>query len=109
MMVVLVISATAGVFLPQGSFSFIAPDQPDQMMSKNIIALSTAAMILVIYGGLGLLGLRFCRKLNFSDMWPQDVPAKKKILLPIIWGVSIGLFFIMADLIFSRLHPLVRA
>jgi hypothetical protein len=105
MLVILLSSATASVLLPQGSFSFITQDQQDQIMSKKAAALSTAAMILFFYGGLGFFGLRLSRKLNFPDLWDSGVPDKKRVLVPIVPGVFIGMFFILADLLFNRMHP----
>ena len=104
MMFIFVASETAMVFLLQGSFSILTPEQQDQMMSKKSMAFLTAVMTFFLYGGLGLLGLRLAGILGFPELWDSDIPGKKRIIIPMIPGVSIGLFFILADRLFNRLH-----
>ena len=74
--------------------------------SKPVIALASAAIILVLYGGLGFLGLKLSQKLGFADLWDPKVSNKQRFLLPALVGIGLGIFFILADAIFSKFQAL---
>lgn len=74
--------------------------------SKPVLALVNAAVVLFVYGGLGYLGLRLARKMGFADIWDDGVSNRQRFFLPAVIGVAIGLFFILADAVFSRFHAL---
>jgi len=87
--------------LPQGSLL------PAQLpASKPVIALVSAAIALVLYGGLGFLGLKLSQKLGFADLWDPKVSNKQRFLLPALIGICLGIFFIIADAIFSQFQAL---
>jgi hypothetical protein len=65
LIIVLAALGATNTFLPQGS---LLPEQP-LPVSKPLMALLTAAMMLVVYGGLGFLGLRLSQKLSFPALW----------------------------------------
>lgn len=74
--------------------------------SKPILAIATFFMILIIYGGLGFIGLMLAKKLGFAKIWDKNVSNKQRFLIPALIGAGIGLFFIVADYIFSQFHSL---
>lgn len=74
--------------------------------SKPVIALVSAAIMLVLYGGLGFLGLKLSQKLGFADLWDPKVSHKQRFLLPALIGIGLGIFFILADAIFSQFQTL---
>jgi len=74
--------------------------------SKPVIALASAAIILVLYGGLGFLGLKLSQKLGFADLWDPKVSNRQRFLLPALVGIGLGIFFILADAIFSQFQAL---
>ena len=88
--------------MPQGSLL------PAQQLpaSKPVIALVSAAIALVLYGGLGFLGLKLSQKLGFADLWDPKVSNKQRFLLPALVGIGLGIFFILADAIFSQFQAL---
>ena len=88
--------------MPQGSLL------PAQQLpaSKPVIALVSAAIALVLYGGLGFLGLKLSQKLGFADLWDPKVSNKQRFLLPALIGICLGIFFIIADAIFSQFQAL---
>ena len=87
--------------MPQGSLL------PAQLpASKPVIALVSAAIALVLYGGLGFLGLKLSQKLGFADLWDPKVSNKQRFLLPALIGICLGIFFIIADAIFSQFQAL---
>lgn len=98
----LAILAAVNVFLLQGAF------YPTQELpaSKPVLALANAAIMLILYGGLGFLGLKLSSKLGFVDIWDLEVSNKQRFLIPALVGGGIGIFFILADVIFSKFHTL---
>lgn len=101
----IIVLATLGamnVFLPQGSFT------PAQQLpaSKPVMALVTAGILLIVYGGLGFLGLQLSQKLGFPALWEPAVSNRQRFLIPAVVGVGLGFFFIVADAFLQRWHPL---
>lgn len=90
------------VFLPQGSMV----QGQSLPASRPVIALVSAVAILIIYGGLGWLGLFLSRKLGFKDIWAPDVSIRQRFLVPMMAGAASGIFMIAADAVLSRLHDL---
>lgn len=90
-------------FLPQSGSSLSGQEIP---MPDSIIALANAGTAIVLYGGLGYIGLKLSQKFGFPNLWDESVSNKQRLLLPALVGSSIGLFFIGADMIFSKLHNL---
>lgn len=74
--------------------------------SKPVLALANAAIMLILYGGLGFLGLKLSSKLGFADIWDLKVSNKQRFLIPAFVGGGIGIFFILADIIFGKFHSL---
>lgn len=102
LIITLAILAAVNVFLLQGAF------YPTQELpaSKPVLALANAAIMLILYGGLGFLGLKLSSKLGFVDIWDLEVSNKQRFLIPALVGGGIGIFFILADVIFSKFHTL---
>lgn len=98
----LAILAAINVFLPQGAFL----STQTLPASKPVLALANAAIMLIFYGGLGFLGLKLSSKLGFADIWDLKVSNKQRFLIPALVGGGIGIFFILADVIFSKFHTL---
>jgi len=102
LIVTLAILAAINVFLSQGVFL----STQTLPASKPVLALANAAIMLILYGGLGFLGLKLSSKLGFADIWDLRVSNKQRFLIPALVGGVIGIFFILADVIFSKFHSL---
>ncbi|MFX0140091.1 MAG: type II CAAX prenyl endopeptidase Rce1 family protein [Candidatus Hodarchaeota archaeon] len=74
--------------------------------SITVLAIINAAIMLFLYGGLGLIGVILSKKLGFPDIWDSKVSNKQRLQTPALIGMGIGLFFILVDLLFSRFHDL---
>ena len=59
-----------------------------------------------LLGGLGWLGLMLSQKIGFPDLWSPTISKRQKLLIPALIGATIGVFFILADAIFSKFHTL---
>jgi len=98
MIIILTISAVISVFLPQSSMISIRQELP---ASKAVIALVNALIMLVLYGGLGYIGLKLSMKLGFAELWDKKVNNKQRFLYPAIYGIVAGFLLIIFDYIFS--------
>ena len=68
-----ILSAT-GIFLPQGN---LLPSQ-ELPASKPVMALAIFFIMLILYGGLGFLGLKLSEKLGFAGIWDSKVSNKER-------------------------------
>ena len=100
LILILGICSTINIFLPQGDFisGFELP------ASKGIVALVSFLNVILIYGGLGYLGLRLSRIIGFPEIIDEKVTTNQRFIIPIWVGVAIGIFFIGADMIFLKFH-----
>ena len=102
LILILTISAALNVFLPQGALvagqTLPAPSW--------VIALTSAASYLVVYGGLGLIGLRLAQKLGFADLWDPTVSNRQRFLIPALAGAGLGILFVVVDSLFQAWHGL---
>ncbi len=46
----------------------------------------------------GLLGLLLAPYARFPDMWDRSVPHRKRLLVPVVWGIVYGLVTVVGDL-----------
>lgn len=102
LVLILALLAALNVLLPQGSF---LPMQ-ELPASRPVLALANAGIMLVLYGGLGLVGLRLSRSLGFPELWDPRVDKRERLLIPAVAGMGLGIFFIIADQLFSSMHGL---
>jgi len=102
LIIVLAILSAINIFLPAG----IAIGQFELPASKPILAIATFFITLVLYGGLGFIGLIISKKLGFAKIWDKKITNKQRFLTPALIGAGIGIFFILADFIFSQFHAL---
>ncbi len=105
LVLLLAISGALNVYLPQGDFLGATANQ-QLPASKPVIAVVSALTMLLLYGGLGYLGLRLGQKLHFPNLWDEDSSWNERLFRPGIVGVLVGLFFIIVDTVFSHFQPL---
>jgi hypothetical protein len=104
LILILALLGAVNAFLPQGS---IASTLPNQQMpaSRPVMALVTAGSMLVLYGGLGFIGLQLAQKLGFPPLWTSEITHHQRFVIPALAGAGMGVFFIVADVLLKRLHP----
>ncbi len=102
LVLILTLSAGLNAFLPQGLPAEVQP----LPAPRWIIALASAGSYLLIYGGLGLIGLKLAQKLGFADLWDPAVSNRQRFLIPALAGVALGIFFILVDIVFQAWHGL---
>jgi len=89
-------------YLPFGNMGL----PPQDSVPLSMLAAVNGAMVLVLYGGLGYVGLRLSRRLGYPDVWDETVTVRDRVLDPAIAGLWIGLIFIVIDNAMARLHHL---
>jgi len=94
--------AAAASFLPQGNL----PVPAEGAISVTVAAAVNAGVVLVLYGGLGWLGLTRARRLGYPDVWDPLISNRERFVNPAIAGLWLGLLFIVADNMFARSHSL---
>jgi hypothetical protein len=72
--------------------------------SKPVMAIANAAIMLILYGGLGFWGYNLSRRIGFADIWDSKITNYQRFLIPVLIGFGLGVFFIISDLIFSRFN-----
>ena len=105
LIIVLAALGAVNAFLPQGSFANTLPEQ-QLPASKPMMALVTAGTMLIVYGGLGFLGLRLSQKLGFPAIWEPEVSNRQRFLVPALVGLGTGVFFIVVDMFLRRSHTI---
>ena len=103
LIIALAILAAVSIFLP--TFEGLLPAQ-QLPASKPVLALVNAGIILILYGGLGFLGLQLSQKLGFANLWDSRISNRQRFLIPALTGVGIGVFLILADVVLSQFHTL---
>lgn len=103
LVLLLALLGATNAFLPQGDY---APTAAQQQLpaSRPVIALVSAATMLFLYGGLGLLGLWLSQKLGFAAIWDPGVTNRQRFLVPGLIGAGVGVAFIVLDRLFSLFH-----
>ncbi len=97
LIITLSVSAFIYTLLPMGDL-----DPNTQLpASKPILGLINAFTMLILYGGLGFLGMYFSSKNGFPSLWNDKI--KNNILEISLVGIGIGVVFIISDLLFSQL------
>lgn len=69
----------------------------DLPMPRWQAALANGAVALILYGALGGLGLFLAGKLGWAPAWTGRAGARARLLTPLLWGIGLGLFFILVD------------
>ncbi|MCF7885817.1 MAG: CPBP family intramembrane metalloprotease [Candidatus Marinimicrobia bacterium] len=105
LILVLAILSAINIFLPQGSVSPILPEH-SLSDSKPVMAFINAAIIFILYGSLGFLGLILSRKLHLPDIWDQNISSRQRFVVPALVGISLGVLFILTDHVVSQTHNL---
>ena len=94
LIIVLAILSAIAVFLPQGT----VPSQ-GRLALRPLVALVNVCVVLILYGGVGFVGIKLSQKLDFPDLWEPRISNKQRFLIPAVIGVAIGIFFILTDVI----------
>jgi len=96
----LAVLASISVFLPQGDFA-ASVELP---APRPVLALINALASLIVYGGLGYLGLRLAASVGFATLWDDRVTNRQRFLWPLILGLLIGSFFIVVERLLLPFH-----
>lgn len=102
LVVVLAISNAIYIYLP---FPGIVPSQ-NLPIPKPVLAFANFLVAIILYGGLGAMGLKLSQKLGFADLWDRKVTNKQRFLIPGLVGLASGIFLIVIDSMIGNLQSL---
>ncbi|MDD5127184.1 MAG: hypothetical protein PHR43_03665 [Dehalococcoidales bacterium] len=102
----LVISNVVQIFLP--SFTSLMPPTSQLPAPVAVIALANAGIAIVLYGGLGFVGLKLAKKVGFAGIWEQGSSNRQRFFTPAIIGAVLGILLIIADIVFSQFNGVGR-
>ncbi len=107
LVIVYAVLARVSVFLPSGleATSAAMAQLPAPL---PVMALVTGGIILVVYGGLGFIGLVLSRKIGLPDIWDAAVTNRQRFLIPAVIGAGIGVVLVVADLLFAPFNGIGR-
>src|SRR5689334_13112190 len=99
--------AAISVLLPQDYLGAAAP--ADRLPAPPVlIALANGAVVLAVYGGLGLVGMRLARQLGLPEIWDVSVSGHQRFVIPALIGLGLGVVFVVGDLLFSSINGIGR-
>jgi hypothetical protein len=104
LVIILAACSAINVFLSQGNLVASTP----LPASKAVMALVVFPMVILIYGGLGFVGLKLSKKLGFAGLWDKKVSNRQRFLIPLAIGVGSGIVLIVMDLVFSPFNSIGR-
>ncbi|GHU28115.1 hypothetical protein FACS1894172_11160 [Spirochaetia bacterium] len=87
------------VLLPGGAY---VPEQ-NMPVSRPLLALINALIVLFFYGGIGFLGTVLSRKNGFKEIVNNEIKNIKNILEIISAGIGVGIIFIAVDILLNKL------
>jgi len=106
LLAILVLAVGVNALLPQADIPGVT--MPVSSMPVWQMALAGMGITAMMYGLLGFLGLILWRKLGFPEIWEASVTNRQRFLVPALAGAAVGLFIIVADLIFSQFNGIGR-
>jgi hypothetical protein len=107
MIAIYALMAALGVFLPQASTGGMIPT--GQLPAPLwVIVLANVGLAIVIYGGLGFIGLILSRKLDLPEIWDSAVSNRQRFLIPALIAAGIAIIWIVGDTLFAPLNGIGR-
>jgi len=103
----LALLAGISLFLPQGEMGLSLPQAP-LPAPLPLLALANAGIIMVIYGGLGLIGVMLARKLGLPEIWDHTLSNRRRFVLPALAGAGLGIVLVVADVIMAPINGIGR-
>jgi membrane protease YdiL (CAAX protease family) len=102
MVIIYAFCAAISIYLPQGGYTAGMPAALPA--PKPIMSLAIFGLILVAYGGLGIMGLKLARKIGVPVLFDKTVSNKWRFFYPAIAGAICGVILIIGDNIFASFN-----
>lgn len=81
---------------------------PDMGVSKAVLGLANAGIVLVIYGILGWAGFWFARKLGLPGIFSEDGNWRRWFIIPLLLGLVCGVALVIGDILFAPINGFGR-
>lgn len=103
LILIYMLMAGLSVFLPQDTSgtTMTASQLPAPVW---VIVLASMAAALLIYGGLGIIGLLLSRKLSFPEIWDSAVTNRQRFIIPAMVALPIAIIIILGDQLFAPIN-----
>lgn len=103
LIIVYVLVATISIFLPQDSSGQIV-SAGQLPVPLPVFVLINIGLLLVIYGGLGFLGLTLSRKIELPEICASTITNRQRFLIPALIGFGCAIVIIIGDQIFASFN-----
>lgn len=109
LLVVYALSAflTYAFFIDQLSVMIGVP-LPEMGVPNAVVGLANAAIVLVVYGGVGLIGYWLARKLDLPGIFSEDGNWRGWFVIPLLLGIVCGAALVIGDLLFAPINDFGR-
>jgi hypothetical protein len=77
---------------------------PDMGVSRVVLGLANAGIVLIAYGLIGLAGAWLARRIGLPGIYSEDGNWRRWVLIPLGLGFVCGLVLIVGDLIFTPIN-----
>ncbi|HLO29891.1 MAG TPA: CPBP family glutamic-type intramembrane protease [Anaerolineales bacterium] len=81
---------------------------PDMGLSKAVLGLVNAGIVLVLYGVLGLVGYWFARMLALPGIFSEGGNWRRWFFIPLLLGLVCGAVIIIGDVLFAPINGFGR-
>ncbi len=100
-----ILAAVIFIFIPGGSPEMTSAftNGAGPQMPAWQLALGNAGLILVLYTGLGMIGLVLARKVGWPGIYRIGASRRELFIHPLVYGAVVGLFLVVVDLLVQRL------
>ena len=115
LILILAVSAAIVSMLPMG-IEIKGMEDMKLPASPWVIALANFFIMIIVYGGLGLIGIFLGKKTIIPDLWNEAINNKQRFIIPFIVGFVCGFLMIATDQLFFHFtgldkipHPIFPA
>ena len=105
LILILAVSAAIVSMLPMG-IEIVGMENMTLPASPWVIALANFFIMIIVYGGLGLMGIFLGKKTIIPDLWSEAISNKQRFIIPAIVGFICGFLMIATDQLFFHFTEL---
>jgi hypothetical protein len=105
---ILLLAACSALLAAFPTVTLLLPAETQTPAPPLLMVPATFALIVVVYGGLGHVGLRLGDRIGFAGIWDPKVGQAQRFGIPAAAGLGLSIFFVVGDVALAPLHGLGR-